>query len=358
NSMNCLTEALGLALPGNGTTPAVHAARVRLAKEAGERVLDALARNIRPSAILTKTAFLNALALDMALGCSTNSVLHLLAIAHEAGIPLDLSDVDEMSAKTYNLCRLAPAGPHHMQDLDAAGGVFAVIARLIAGGMFEGLALHVTGVSMAALAADACKRAPLKQDVICELVNPYSTTGGLAVLYGNLAPDGAIVKQSAVDPSMRCHRGPARVFDNEEAAVQTIYAGDIKAGDIVVIRYEGPAGGPGMREMLAPTSAIVGAGLDTSVALITDGRFSGATRGAAIGHVSPEAAVGGLIAYVDEGDMITIDLDNHRLHLEVTEEEIEWRRATWTLKAEKELSGYLKRYRRQVIGADRGAIVV
>jgi len=357
NSMNCLTEALGLALPGNGTIPAVYAARIRLAKEAGTSVMHALAHDIRPSAILTQSAFENALALDMALGCSTNSVLHLLAIAHEARIALDLAGINEVSVRVPNLCRLAPAGAHHMQDLDAAGGVFAVIARLIEGGLFDGAAAHVSGASMASVANAALAAAPAAQDVIRELENPFSSTGGLAVLYGNLAPDGAVVKRSAVDEGMLCHSGPARVFNGEEGALEAIYVGAVKPGDVVVIRYEGPAGGPGMREMLSPTSAITGAGLGTSVALITDGRFSGATRGAAIGHVSPEAAAGGLIAYVEEGDTVSIDIPHHRITLEVSEEEIGRRKAAHPLLADKPLSGYLERYRKAVSSADKGAIV-
>jgi dihydroxy-acid dehydratase len=358
NSMNCLTEALGLALPGNGSIPAVYAARIQLAKNAGELVMDVLAQDLRPSKILSPTTFRNALALDMALGCSSNSVLHLMAIAHEAGVAMGLETVNELSQKVPNLCRLAPAGSHHMQDLDVAGGVYAVIARLIEGGLFAGDALHVSGSTMAELAEAALQSAPAHQQVIRELSAPYSETGGLAVLYGNLAADGAIVKRSAVDPRMMRHTGPARVFDSEEEAVEAIYAGAIQAGDVVVIRYEGPAGGPGMREMLSPTSAIAGAGLDASVALITDGRFSGATRGAAIGHVSPEAAAGGVLAYVDEGDIISIDIEAHSLHLELSDEELERRKAARSLLTGKELGGYLTRYRRQVLSADKGAIVL
>lgn len=357
NSMNCLCEALGLALPGNGTIPAVYAQRVRLAKEAGHKVMEVLARDLRPSALLTKTAFANALALDMALGCSTNSALHLMALAHEAGVPLDLELINEVSERVPNVCHLAPAGSHHMQDLDGAGGVFAVIARLIAGGLFDGTALTVAGVSMAQVAADALLEAPLAQQVIRELDDPYSATGGLAAVFGNLAPDGAVVKRSAVDPDMLYHQGPARVFDCEEDAIKAIYGGGIHEGDVVVIRYEGPAGGPGMREMLAPTSAIAGAGLDKTVALITDGRFSGATRGAAIGHVSPEAAAGGTIAYVNEGDTITIDINKHHIALQITEEELGRRKAAQPLIPQKELSGYLRRYRALVSSADKGAVL-
>ncbi|MCL1891607.1 MAG: dihydroxy-acid dehydratase [Coriobacteriia bacterium] len=359
NSMNCLCEALGLALAGNGTIPAVYAARVRLAKEAGERVMDALAGDLKPSVILNEAALKNALALDMALGCSTNSVLHLMALAHEANIDFELKTVNEISEMVPNLCKLAPAGPYHMQDLDAAGGVHAVIARLIEGGFFDGAAPTVAGKTFAETTAAAYKtaRPAQTQTLIRELNEPYSKTGGLAVLFGNLAPEGALVKRSAVEESMKYHQGPARVFDSEERALEAIYAGSIQQGDVVVIRYEGPAGGPGMREMLAPTSALAGAGLDTSVALITDGRFSGATRGAAIGHVSPEAAAGGAIAYVLDGDLITIDIDNYCVTLEVETEELERRKASTPLPAPKEVRGYLKRYQRQVSSASTGAVI-
>lgn len=359
NSMNCLCEALGLALAGNGTIPAVYAARVRLAKEAGERVMDALAGDLKPSVILNEAALKNALALDMALGCSTNSVLHLMALAHEANIDFELKTVNEISEMVPNLCKLAPAGPYHMQDLDAAGGVHAVIARLIEGGFFDGAAPTVAGKTFAETTAAAYKtaRPAQTQTLIRELNEPYSKTGGLAGLFGNLAPEGALVKRSAVEESMKYHQGPARVFDSEERALEAIYAGSIQQGDVVVIRYEGPAGGPGMREMLAPTSALAGAGLDTSVALITDGRFSGATRGAAIGHVSPEAAAGGAIAYVLDGDLITIDIDNYCVTLEVETEELERRKASTPLPAPKEVRGYLKRYQRQVSSASTGAVI-
>lgn len=356
NSMNCLCEALGLALPGNGSIPAVYADRIRLAKEAGEKVMEVFARDLRPSALLTKTTFENALALDMALGCSTNSALHLMALAYEAGCPFNLELINQVSERVPNLCHLAPAGSHHMQDLNAAGGVFAVIGRLIQGGLFDGTALTVAGADIAQVAAAALTNAPASQQVIRELADPYSSTGGLAAVFGNLAPDGAVVKRSAVDPNMLYHQGPARVFDSEEEAIKAIYGGDIHPGDVVVIRYEGPAGGPGMREMLSPTSAIAGAGLDKTVALITDGRFSGATRGAAIGHISPEAAAGGTIAYVNEGDTITIDINNHHIALEITQEELGRRIAAQPLKPEKPLSGYLKRYRSLVSSADKGAV--
>jgi len=358
NSMNCLTEALGLALPGNATIPAVYSARLRLAKEAGALVMAALEKDIRPSTLFTQTAFKNALALDMALGCSTNSALHLLALAHEAGFDFDLSLINEISEQVPNLCKLAPAGKHHMQDLDLAGGVFAVIDRLIGGNLFGGKALHVSGQPMATVAKTVRASAPRQQNCIREIETPYSKTGGLAVLFGNLAPSGSVVKRSAVDPSMLKHTGPARVFNSEESAVEAIYGGKINAGDVVVIRYEGPSGGPGMREMLAPTSAIAGSGLGSSVALITDGRFSGATRGAAIGHVSPEARAGGAIAYVEEGDFISIDIENYTLTLDVDKEELERRQATHSLLPSKEVVGYLKRYQRQVSSADKGAIVV
>ncbi|MDR0501556.1 MAG: dihydroxy-acid dehydratase [Coriobacteriales bacterium] len=408
NSMNCLCEALGLALPGNGTIPAVHAARIRLAKEAGSCVMAVLAANLRPSAILTKEAFGNALAVDMALGCSTNSALHLLALAHEAGVSLSLHDINLASARVPNLCRLAPAGKHHMQDLDAAGGVFAIISRLIKAKLFNGEALSVAGcmlntdcaldtniapdidIAKTATMADvaafhlsclphllsqekrnhaldkdnqakekqaANNQAANNQDVIASVYSPCSPSGGLAVLFGNLASDGAIVKRSAVLPKMLKHTGPARVFNGEDAAIAAIYAGQINPGDVVVIRYEGPVGGPGMREMLAPTAAIAGMGLDSSVALVTDGRFSGATRGAAIGHVSPEAACAGLIAYVNDGDTIIIDIDNNSIILDVDEEELMARKSAYSLPEPKAVGGYLQRYRQRVSSASKGAIL-
>ncbi|MCL2324786.1 MAG: dihydroxy-acid dehydratase [Actinomycetia bacterium] len=360
NSMNCLTEALGMGLPGNGTIPAVYAERLRLARRAGEQVMDVLAADLRPRDIMTEVAFHNGLAVDMGLGCSTNSVLHLLAIAHECGITLTLELINEVSMRTPNLCHLAPAGPHHMQDLDEAGGVYAVIAELIDAGCVDGSAKTVLGTTLAEVAAERrAGRGSAQRDeaVIRPVSDPYSPYGGLAILFGNLAPNGSVVKQSAVRPEMLCFTGRARVFDSEEDANQAILAGRIEPGDVVVIRYEGPAGGPGMREMLNPTSAIAGRGLDADVALITDGRFSGATRGAAIGHISPEAAAGGLIAYVCEGDQIAIDIPNHKLELKVDDAEIARRKAEMTLKEPKELSGYLKRYAAVVSSADTGAVV-
>jgi len=353
NSMNCLCEALGMALPGNGTIPAVYAVRTRLAKSAGMRIMELVRQNIRPSDIMTAEAFQNALTVDMALGCSTNSVLHLFAIANESGIRLDLNTVNAVSRRTPNLCRLAPAGTHHMQDLDAAGGVYAVINRLCETGLICGEALTVSGI----LSQNAASYKVKDATVIRSLAEPYSATGGLAALFGNLAPHGAVVKRSAVKREMLCFMGTAKVFDSEEDAIDAIYGGKIAAGDVVVIRYEGPAGGPGMREMLSPTSAIAGMGLDAEVALITDGRFSGATRGAAIGHISPEAAAGGLIAYVQDGDKIKIDIENYSLQLLVSEQEIERRRQTVKIKTNENLSGYLKRYAKHVLSADRGAVV-
>jgi dihydroxy-acid dehydratase len=354
NSMNCLCEAIGMALPGNGTIPAVYSERLRLAKAAGEQILSLVRQNIRPSDILTDSAFQNALRLDMALGCSTNSVLHLLAISHAADVKLDLHKINQVSETTPNLCRLAPAGGHHMQDLHKAGGVFEVIARLAENGMFDTTALTVSGRRM----EDLLAARPRKADtgVIRQPANPHSATGGLAVLFGNLAPDGAVVKRSAVAPEMLKHSGPARVFDGEEAAIKAIFGGEIRPGDVVVIRYEGPAGGPGMREMLGPTSAIAGMGLDKQVALITDGRFSGATRGAAIGHISPEAQSGGTIALLRNGDRIEIDITNYTLSVALTEAELSERRKAWSPPA-KPLSGYLRRYAKAVSSADKGAVV-
>ncbi len=360
NSMNCLTEALGMGLPGNGTIPAVYSERLRLARRAGEQVMDVLAKNLCPRDIMTETAFHNGLAVDMGLGCSTNSVLHLLAIAHECGITLTLDLINEVSMRTPNLCHLAPAGPHHMQDLDEAGGVYAVIAELIDAGCVDGSAKTVLGKTLAEVAAErraGCGTVQRDEPVIRPVSDPYSPYGGLAILFGNLASCGSVVKQSAVRPEMLTFTGRARVFDCEEDANQAILGNKIERGDVVVIRYEGPAGGPGMREMLNPTSAIAGMGLDADVALITDGRFSGATRGAAIGHISPEAAAGGLIAYVCEGDEIAIDIPNHKLELKVDEAEIARRKAEMTLKDAKELSGYLKRYAAVVSSADAGAVV-
>lgn len=356
NSMNCLSEALGMALPGNGTIPAAYAARLRLAKAAGTQIMKTLEMNIRPRDIMTERAFGNALAVDMALGCSTNSVLHLMAIAHEAGVDIDLKMVNEVSAVTPNLCKLAPAGPHHVQDLYNAGGVYRVIDILQKVGLFDAGALTVTGAAVRENLAN--ERFYITDDtVIRPIDNPYSDTGGIAVLFGSLAPDGAVVKRSAVAPEMLVHRGPARVFDSEEAAITAIYQKQIKEGDVIVIRYEGPAGGPGMREMLSPTSAIAGMGLDKSVALITDGRFSGATRGASIGHVSPEAARGGNIAYVCEGDVISIDIPNYTLNIEVSADILEQRKRETVLKTKDGVTGYLSRYARYVSSADRGAVI-
>lgn len=355
NSMNCLCEALGVALPGNGTIPAVHAARLRLAKEAGEKILALVAADTCPAALLTPASFINALRVDMALGCSTNSVLHLLAIAHEARVTLDLAQINRISESTPNLCRLAPAGPAHMEDLEASGGVYGVIAQLAKADLFDTSLPTVTGASFAQNLS-ACPAPRSETGVIRPIEEPYSSSGGLAVLFGNLAPNGGVVKRSAVAPEMMRHTGPARVFDGEEQAIAAIYAGHISAGDVVVIRYEGPAGGPGMREMLGPTSAIVGRGLDTSVALLTDGRFSGATRGAAIGHISPEAAGGGPLALVQDGDLIDIDIDGYALNLRVSDEELALRRAAWQTPVQ-ELTGYLARYAQMVSSADTGAIL-
>ena len=354
NSMNCLTEVLGLGLPGNGTIPAVYAERVRLAKTAGMQVMKLLADDVRPRDIITPAAFENALTTDMALGCSTNSALHLLAIAHEADITLDLHMINAISEKTPNLCHLAPAGHHHMQDLLEAGGISAVLKELLDAGMIHGDCKTVTGKTVAENVARAVNRNP---EVIRPLDNPYTKTGGLAVLFGNLAPNGAIVKRSAVKPEMLVNTGTAKCFDSEEEAIAAIYAGKIVPGDIVVIRYEGPAGGLGMREMLSPTSAIVGMKLDTTVALLTDGRFSGASCGAAIGHISPEAAAGGPIAYIKDGDKIAIDIPNYSLKLLVSDEEMEERKKTMKIREPKKLTGYLKRYAKNVSSADKGAIV-
>ena len=354
NSMNCLTEVLGLGLPGNGTIPAVYAERIRLAKTAGMQVMKLLADDVRPRDIITPAAFENALTTDMALGCSTNSALHLLAIAHEAEITLDLHMINAISEKTPNLCHLAPAGHHHMQDLLEAGGISAVLKELLDADMIHGDCKTVTGKTVAENVARAVNRNP---EVIRPLDNPYTKTGGLAVLFGNLAPNGAIVKRSAVKPEMLVNTGTAKCFDSEEEAIAAIYAGKIVPGDIVVIRYEGPAGGPGMREMLSPTSAIVGMKLDTSVALLTDGRFSGASCGAAIGHISPEAAAGGPIAYIKDGDKIAIDIPNYSLKLLISDEEMEERKKTMKIREPKKLTGYLKRYAKNVSSADKGAIV-
>lgn len=353
NSMNCLTESLGMGLPGNGTIPAPYSARIQLAKHAGMAVMDLVRKNIRPLDIMTRDAFMNALTMDMALGCSTNSMLHLPAIAHEAGIDIDLDIANAMSDKTPNLCHLAPAGPTYMEDLNEAGGISAVMAELDKIGLLHTDCMTVTGKTIAENIKGAVNRNP---EVIRTIDNPYSKTGGIAVLKGNLAPDSAVVKRSAVAPEMLVHEGPARVFDCEEDAIAAIKGGKIVEGDVVVIRYEGPKGGPGMREMLNPTSAIVGMGLGSTVALITDGRFSGASRGAAIGHVSPEAAVGGPIALVEEGDIIQIDINANTLNMKVSDEELAARRAKWQPR-EKEVTGYLKRYQSMVTSGNTGAIL-
>ena len=354
NSMNCLTEVLGMGLRGNGTIPAVYSERIKLAKHAGMAVMDMYRKNIRPRDIMTKDAVLNALTIDMALGCSTNSMLHLPAIAHEIGFDFDISFANEISAKTPNLCHLAPAGPTYMEDLNEAGGVYAVMNEINKLGLLHTDCMTVTGKTVGENIANCVNRNP---EVIRPVDNPYSKTGGLAVLKGNLAPDGSVVKRSAVVPEMMKHSGPARVFECEEDGIAAIKGGKIVAGDVVVIRYEGPKGGPGMREMLNPTSAIAGMGLGSSVALITDGRFSGASRGASIGHVSPEAAVGGPIALVQEGDMIDIDIDNLSLNLRVSEEELARRKAEWKPREPKVTTGYLARYAAMVTSGNRGAIL-
>ena len=354
NSMNCMTEVLGMGLRGNGTIPAVYSERIRLAKHAGMKVMELLKNNVRPSDIMTKKAFLNCLTVDMALGCSTNTMLHLPAIAHEAGVELNMDIANEISAKTPNLCHLAPAGPTYMEDLNEAGGVYAVMKELTKKNLLDTSVMTVTGKTMEENLQGVSNK---DTEIIRPVENPYSQSGGIAVLKGNLAPDGCVVKQSAVAPEMMKHEGPARVFDSEEEAIETIYAGGIKAGDVVVIRYEGPKGGPGMREMLNPTSAICGMGLGESVALITDGRFSGATRGAAIGHVSPEAAAGGNIALVEEGDIIAIDIKNCSIQLKVSDAELEERRKAWVCPEPKVKTGYLARYAKLVSSADKGAIL-
>ncbi|MBE5883210.1 MAG: dihydroxy-acid dehydratase [Lachnospiraceae bacterium] len=354
NSMNCLTEALGMGLPGNGTIPAVYSERLKLAKHAGMAVMEMYRQNIRPRDIITKEAIMNALTVDMALGCSTNSMLHIPAIAHEIGFDFDIALANEVNAKTPNLCHLAPAGPTYMEDLNEAGGVYAVMNQLREAGLLYEDCMTVTGKTIGEAVKGYANKNP---EVIRPMDNPYSTTGGLAVLKGNLAPDGSVVKRSAVVAEMMQHEGPARVFDCEEDAIDAIKGGKIVAGDVVVIRYEGPKGGPGMREMLNPTSAIAGMGLGSSVALITDGRFSGASRGASIGHVSPEAAVGGPIALVEEGDIIKIDIDNHTLELAISEEEMAKRRANWTPREPKVTTGYLARYAKMVTSGNRGAVL-
>ena len=354
NSMNCLTEVLGMGLQGNGTIPAVYSERIRLAKKAGMQVMELLRKNIRPRDIMTSEAFMNALTVDMALGCSTNSMLHLPAIAHEAGVELNVDIANEVSARTPNLCHLAPAGPTYMEDLNEAGGVYAVMKELTKKNLLNLDCMTVTGKTVGENIADSVNRNP---EVIRPIDNPYSTTGGLAILKGNLAPDSGVVKRSAVVPEMMVHEGPARVFDCEEDAIAAILGGKIVAGDVVVIRYEGPKGGPGMREMLNPTSAIAGMGLGSSVALITDGRFSGASRGASIGHVSPEAAVGGPIALVEEGDIISINIPENKLELKVSDEVLAERRAKWQPREPKITTGYLARYAAMVISGNRGAIL-
>ena len=354
NSMNCLTEALGMGLPGNGTIPAVYSERLKLAKHAGMAVMDMYRKNIRPRDIITKEAIINALTVDMALGCSTNSMLHIPAIAHEIGFDFDISYANEISAKTPNLCHLAPAGPTYMEDLNEAGGVYAVMNELKSAGLLNEDCMTVTGKTIGEAVDGVANKNP---EVIRTLDNPYSKTGGLAVLKGNLAPDGSVVKRSAVVPEMMVHEGPARVFDCEEDAIAAIKGGKIVPGDVVVIRYEGPKGGPGMREMLNPTSAIVGMGLGSSVALITDGRFSGASRGASIGHVSPEAAVGGPIALVEEGDIIKIDINNTTITLDVPDDVLAQRKAAWKPRTPKVTTGYLARYAAMVTSGNRGAIL-
>ncbi len=354
NSMNCLTEALGMGLKGNGTIPAVYSERIRLAKHAGMKIMELVEKDIKPRDIMTEKAFLNALRMDMALGCSTNSMLHLPAIAHEAGVNLDLEAANRLSAETPNLCHLAPAGPTYMEDLNEAGGIYAVMNELNKKNLLYTDLMTVTGQTVGENIAGCVNKNP---EVIRPIENPYSETGGIAVLKGNLAPDSCVVKRSAVVPEMMVHEGPARVFDCEEDAIKAIKGGKIVAGDVVVIRYEGPKGGPGMREMLNPTSAIAGMGLGASVALITDGRFSGASRGASIGHVSPEAAVGGPIALVEEGDIICINIPENTIQMKVSEEELRERREKWQPREPEVTTGYLARYRELVTSGNRGAIL-
>ena len=354
NSMNCLTEAIGMALRGNGTIPAVYSARLRLAKHTGMKIMELIEKDIRPRDIMTQAAFRNAETVDMALGCSTNTMLHLPAIAHEAGIEIDLDESNAISARTPNLCHLAPAGEAYMEDLERAGGVYAVMKELTRKGLLDTSLITATGKTVAENLEGVVNR---NEQVIRPIDKPFSPSGGIAVLKGNLAPDGCVVKQSAVAPEMMKHEGPARVFNSEEEAIAAIYAKKIVAGDVVVIRYEGPKGGPGMREMLNPTSAICGMGLGESVALITDGRFSGATRGASIGHISPEAASGGNIALVEEGDIIAIDIPGCSIQLNVSDEELAHRRAKWVCPEPKVKTGYLARYAKLVSSADKGAIL-
>ena len=354
NSMNCLTEVLGMGLKGNGTIPAVYSERIKLAKQAGMAVMDMYRKNIRPRDIMTADAFENALTADMALGCSTNSMLHLPAIANECGIKIDLDMVNQISARTPNICHLAPAGHAYMEEMNEAGGIYAVLNELTKKNLLHTDVMTVTGKTMAENIKGCINK---NTDIIRPIDQPYSETGGIAVLKGNLAPDRCVVKRSAVAKEMLVHKGPAKVFNSEEEAIAAITGGKIVKGDVVVIRYEGPAGGPGMREMLSPTSAIAGMGLDKDVALITDGRFSGATRGAAIGHVSPEAVNGGTIAYVQDGDIISIDIPNHSIQLEVSDEELAERKKTTKILVKENLTGYLKRYSRMVSSADQGAII-
>lgn len=354
NSMNCLTEAIGMGLQGNGTIPAVYSQRIKLAKHAGMKVMELLEKNIRPRDILTKEAFMNALTVDMALGCSTNTMLHLPAIAHEAGVEINLDIANEISAKTPNLCHLAPAGHHYMEELNEAGGIYAVMNELAQAGLLNTDLITATGKTVGENIRGCENKNP---EIIRPIDDPYMKTGGIAVLRGNIAPDSCVVKRSAVVPEMMVHEGPARVFDCEEDAIDAIKSGKIVEGDVVVIRYEGPKGGPGMREMLNPTSAIAGMGLGSSVALITDGRFSGASRGASIGHVSPEAAVGGPIALIEEGDIIAIDIPANTINVKVSDEEMAKRKEAWTPKEPKAKTGYLARYASMVTSADKGAIL-
>lgn len=354
NSMNCLAEALGLALPGNGTIPAVYSARTQLAKKAGMEIMNLLKNNVRPSDILTEKSFRNALAVDMALGCSTNSILHILAIAYEANVTLNLEMINELSSKVPNLCHLAPAGKYHIEDLYRAGGVQALMAELIKAGHID---THIPTVTGKSVGENSIKAVNLNSEVIRNIENPYSSTGGIAVLWGNIAQDGCVVKRSAVSKEMLKHEGPARVFDSEEEAIEAVYKGKINKGDVVVIRYEGPKGGPGMREMLAPTSALAGMKLDKDVALITDGRFSGATRGAAIGHISPEAAAGGLIAYLKEGDTIRIDIMGSTIEALVSDDEFNLRKKSIPIKEKTDIKGWLARYKKLVKSANTGAVL-
>ncbi len=354
NSMNCLTEVLGMGLKGNGTIPAVYSQRIELAKHAGMKIMELVEKDIKPRDIMTAAAIKNALTADMAIGCSTNSMLHLPAIANECGVPFNLDMANEISEKTPNLCHLAPAGHTYMEDLNEAGGVYAVLKELTKLGLLDTSVMTCTGKTLGENLEDAVNR---DETVVRTVDNPYSKTGGIAVLRGNLAPDGCVVKRSAVAEEMLVHKGPAKVFDSEEDCIAAIYGGKIVSGDVVVIRYEGPSGGPGMREMLSPTSAIAGMGLDKEVALITDGRFSGATRGASIGHVSPEAVRGGLIAYVQDGDIISINIPEYKIELLVSDEEIEKRKANTVIKKKTDIKGYLKRYAEIVKSADKGAII-